>query len=175
MVPGIHRVEAEKLAVTITGTQAREGHRMNTGRSLKSVLKSPAWICFVWFGMTAGVSLLATPVRFTVESMTRPVGLDVARVVFMALNKAEFIALIVLLILVRISAHAREYWMHAFAIALILLVQAVWLIPELSARTDIVISGGEPPESIVHGAYSTLELLKLTLLGWLGFRSLKAR
>ena len=141
---------------------------MTTSGSLLKILKNPAWICFTWFGMTAGISLLATPVRFSVESMTRPVALDVARVIFAALNKAEFIALIILLVIVRTSSRTREYWMFAFGLALILLAQAVWLIPELSARTDIVISGGEPPPSIAHGAYSTLELVKLALLGWLG-------
>ena len=146
---------------------------MKTHRSLMSVLKNPAWICFTWFGMTAGISLLATPVRFTVDSMTRPVSLDVARVIFMALNKAEFVALIILLIIVRISARAKEQWMFAFALALILLTQAVWLIPELSARTDIIIAGGEPPPSITHGAYSTIELIKLGILAWLGFHSLQ--
>ena len=144
---------------------------MSTSDSLSKVFKNPAWICFTWFGMTAGISLLATPVRFTVESMTRPVALDVARVIFAALNKAEFVALILLLIVVRISSRAKQYWMFAFALALILLTQAIWLIPELSARTDIIISGGEPPPSIAHGAYSTLELIKLALLGWLGFLS----
>ena len=146
---------------------------MKSAGSLVSVLKNPAWICFAWFGMTAGISLLATPVRFTIESMTRPVALDVARVIFAALNKAEFIALIILLIIVRVSACARQHWMFAFALALILLAQAVWLIPELSARTDVILAGGEPPASIAHGAYSTLELLKLTLLAWLGARSLQ--
>ena len=144
---------------------------MKTSGSLVSVLKNPAWICFTWFGMTAGVSMLATPVRFTAETITRPIALDVGRVVFTALNKAEFIALIILLVIVRTSPRTREYWVFAFALAFILLTQAVWLIPELSARTDIIISGGEPPASIAHGAYSTLELIKLVLLGWLGLIS----
>lgn len=139
---------------------------------LKKALGNPAWISFTWFGMTAGVSLLATPLRFGAETITRPVALDVGRVVFAGLNKAEFVALIILLIIVRTSPAAKKLWMFAFALALILLVQAAWLIPELSARTDMIIAGTEPPPSIAHGAYSTLELIKLGLLGWLGFRSL---
>ena len=139
---------------------------------LKKALGNPAWISFAWFGMTAGVSLLATPLRFGADTITRPVALDVGRVVFAGLNKAEFVALIILLIIVRTSPAAKKLWMFAFALALILLVQAAWLIPELSSRTDMIIAGTEPPPSIAHGAYSTLELIKLGLLGWLGFRSL---
>lgn len=136
------------------------------------VIGNPAWISFVWFGMTAGVSMLATPLRFRAETITREVALDVGRVVFAGLNKAEFVALIILLIIVRASPAAKKFWMVAFALALILIAQAAWLIPELSARTDMIIAGTEPPPSMAHGVYSTLELIKLGLLGWLGFRSL---
>ena len=138
----------------------------------KKVIGNPAWISFLWFGMTAGVSMLATPLRFRAETITREVALDVGRVVFAGLNQSEFVALIILLIIVRTSPAAKKLWTFAFALALILLTQAVWLIPELSARTDMIIAGTEPPPSMAHGVYSSLELIKLGLLGWLGFRSL---
>ena len=138
----------------------------------RKVIGNPAWISFVWFGMTAGISMLATPLRFRAETITREVALDVGRVVFAGLNRAEFVALIILLIIVRSSPAAKKLWMFAFALALILLAQAVWLIPELSARTDMIIAGTEPPKSMAHGVYSTLELIKIGVLGWLGFRSL---
>lgn len=137
------------------------------------IIKSPAWISLIWFGMTVGVSMLATPVRFTASTITRPVALDVGRVVFAALNKAEFVALIVLLILVRASGLARTFLVPAFGLALILLAQATWLLPELSARTDLIIAGVEPGSSIAHAAYSILELTKLLLLVYVGFKSLQ--
>ena len=142
-------------------------------KCMLAIIRNPAWISFIWLGMTAGVSLLATPVRFTAATITRPVALDVGRVVFAALNKAEFVALIIVLIIVRISGRTRELWMPVFALALILLTQATWLIPELAARTDQIIAGIEPAPSIAHAAYSTLELTKLVLLAYLGFRSLQ--
>jgi len=123
--------------------------------------------------MTAGVSLLATPVRFTAPLITRPVALDIGRVVFAALNKAELIALLILLIVVRLSGRARELWMQCSALILILLAQSVWLLPQLSERSQQIIAGIEPPASMLHGTYSILELLKLLLLLYLGFRSLK--
>lgn len=138
-----------------------------------AIFRNPAWISFTWFGMTAGISLLATPVRFSATTITRPIALDVGRVVFAALNKAEFVALIVLLIVIRVSGKIRNYIAVTGVLALILLVQAVWLLPELAARTDLIISGVEPARSIVHAAYSVLELTKLVLLLFLGFRSLQ--
>lgn len=140
---------------------------------MMTILKTPAWTSFTWLGMTAGVSLLATPLRFGAETITRAVALDVGRVVFNGLNKAEFVLLVIVLVQLRVSGNTRALWMPAFALALILIVQASWLLPELSARTDIVIAGGEPPPSIAHAAYSTLELGKLALLAFTGFRALQ--
>lgn len=141
--------------------------------NLSRVLKNPAWIAFTWFGMTAGVSLLATPVRFSVASLSRPLALDVSRAVFAALNKAEFAALIILLVITRVSGRSRELWAAVAVMALILIAQSAWLLPELSARTDLVIAGIEPPPSIAHGAYSVLEITKLLLLLFIGIRSLQ--
>jgi len=147
--------------------------KLETRKCVMDIVKSPAWVSFIWFGMTIGVSMLATPVRFTATTITRPVALDVGRVVFAALNKAEFVALIILLILVRVSGRTREFLAPAFGLALILLAQATWLLPELSARTDQIIAGVEPGASIAHAAYSILELTKLLLLVYTGFRSLQ--
>ncbi len=142
-------------------------------KELSRALKNPAYVCFIWFGMTAGVSLLATPIRFTAPLITRPVALDVGRVVFAALNKAELIALLILLIIVRASGSARNLWMQCSALVLIVLAQSVWLLPQLSERSLQIISGVELPPSMLHGTYSTLELLKLMLLLYMGFRSLR--
>lgn len=147
--------------------------------AIKSVFKSavanPAWICFTWFGMTAGIALLETPLRFTAPSVTRAIGVEIGRIVFTALNKAELVALIILLIVVRTSGRSRTWWALCGALALIVLLQSAWLLPALSARADIVIAGGEPPPSALHGIYSTLELAKLVLLVGSGFYALGER
>lgn len=138
-----------------------------------AILRNPAWVCLIWFGMTAGVSLLATPLRFSASTLTRPVALDVGRVVFAALNKAEIVALIILLILVRMTGKAKQLWAFCGILALILMAQSIWLLPELAARTDLIIAGIEPPASIAHAAYATLELSKLLVLLTMGLRSLQ--
>ena len=135
-------------------------------------LRNPAWIAFIWFGMTAGISLLETPVKFTAPTVTREVALDVGRVVFAALNQAEFVALILLLILVRISGRARQLLLVCGALAAIQIAQAAWLLPDLSERTQQIIEGVEPAASASHGTFSVLQLLKLSLLLYIGFRSM---
>ena len=94
-----------------------------------AVIRNPAWVCLIWFGMTAGISLLATPIRFSATTITRSIALDVGQVVFAALNQAEFVALIILLVLVRLSSKARELWAGCGALALILIAQSMWLLP----------------------------------------------
>lgn len=141
---------------------------------IRNALMNPAWVCFTWVGVTVGVSMLATPVRFTAATITRPVALDVGRVVFAALNKAELLALVLLLIVVRVAGLAKRWWALCGALALIVLAQGLWLIPELAARTDIIIAGGEPPPSYAHAIYSSLELVKIGLLLYCGFSSLSS-
>jgi hypothetical protein len=144
---------------------------MSVKGRIRNALLNPAWVCFTWLGMTIGVSMLATPVRFTAESITRPVALDVGRVVFAALNKAELLALVVLLIVVRVSGRGRTWWAWCSVLILIVLAQGAWLIPELAARTDVILAGGELPPSSAHAIYSVLELTKIGLLAFLGFRA----
>lgn len=147
-------------------------HYMSVSQRIRNALLNPAWVCFTWLGMTIGISLIATPARFTAESVTRPVALDVGRVVFAAFNKAELLVVILLLIVVRASGRSRALWAWCSALILIVLAQGVWLIPELAARTDIILTGGEPAASPAHAIYSTLELVKIGILLFVGFRSL---
>jgi len=63
-------------------------------------------------------------------------------------------------------------WAMALVLAVILIVQGQWLLPELAARTDMIIAGIEPEPSIAHGAYSVMELTKLGLLFYMGYRSI---
>jgi len=140
--------------------------------SLKRIAGNPGWLCFAWFGMTAAISLLESPARFAAPAVSRAAALDLGRVVFAALNRAELLALVLLLILVRASGNARRFWTETAALALIVIAQSVWLLPQLAARSQQILAGSEPQPSLAHAAYIVLELAKLLVLLWLGFRSL---
>lgn len=143
-------------------------------KDFRRKLANPSWLAFVWFGVTAGISLLETPVKFTAPTITRPIALDVGRVVFSALNRVELVLLILLLVLVRVSGRSRELFAPCSGLALIVIAQSLWLLPELSARAQSIINGVEPGDSIAHAAYSVLELAKLFLLLYVGFRSTRS-
>ncbi len=150
-------------------------HYTSVFSQIRNAILNPAWVCFLWVGVTVGISLIATPIRFTAPSITRPIALDVGRVVFAALNKAELVLLVSLLVVVRVAGLARQWWGLSAFLALVVLAQGVWLIPELSARTDIIIAGGDPPASHAHAIYSTLELAKIAALLYFGFATLAKR
>jgi len=150
-------------------------HYMTVSNRIRNAILNPAWVCFLWVGITVGVSMIATPVRFTAPSITRPIALDVGRVVFAALNKVELAALAILLIIVRIGGVTQKWWAACAFLTFIVLAQGVWLIPELAERTDIIMAGGEPSPSYAHAVYSSLELVKVGLLLYFGFSSLAER
>ena len=83
-------------------------------------------MCFLWTGIVVGVSMIATPVRFTAETISRPIALDVGRVVFAALNKAELVMLVILLVIVRVSGRASRLWAYCGVLALIVVAQSLW-------------------------------------------------
>ncbi len=146
----------------------------NTGwlKPFLAGVRNPAWVAFTWFGLTAGISLLEAPVKFTAPALSRAAALDVGRVVFSALNKVELVALIVTLILVRTAGFARQLWAPACLLALILVAQSAWLLPELAERSRQIVAGITPADSPAHAIYAVLELAKLLLLLFVGFRSL---
>lgn len=122
--------------------------------------------------MTAGLSLLATPARFQAPMISRSDAMELGAFIFALLNKAEFVALILLLIVVRVSGRSRRWWAVCGILTLILVAQSAWLIPELTLRGQMVADGRELPASIAHAAYSSLELTKLALLFVGGFVAL---
>ena len=142
---------------------------------IRSALLNPAWACFTWLGLIVGISLVATPARFAAESITRPVALDVSRDVFIAQNQVELLALVLLLIVVRVAGRSRDLWAWCAGLILIVLAQNVWLTPELSARTDMILAGTEPPPSYAHAIYGSLELIKAGVLLFLGIRCLSEK
>ena len=144
-------------------------------KDFMEALKNPAWICFLWLGLTIGISLIAVPEIFTAGSVSRPQALDAASVVFSALSRTELVALVILLITVRFSGRARALWAYVSLLALIVLAQSAWLLPELAARAQQITAGIEPDPSPAHAIYAALEIAKILLLIALGFRALHDR
>lgn len=127
----------------------------------------------VWIGALLGVSFLATPVKFLAPSLSLPVALDVGRQTFLWFGRVETVfALVCLTAAVvagrpRSSAPARPFPLTA-VLALVLLagvvLQRLWLLPQLDARVDFILQGAVPPASRLHDVYVVVEVVKLGVL-----------
>ncbi len=130
------------------------------------------FVAWVWLGLVVGVSFVATPIKFTAESLTRPVALDVGRATFHLLNRIEIVLAVVLASLawraVRSARWGRNEIVLAGAIITIVALQGLWLLPRLDTRVAMVIDGIEPPSSMLHTGFGVLEVVKVVALGLLG-------
>lgn len=121
----------------------------------------------LWFGMVAAIGFIEAPLKFQAPGITIPLGLGIGRLVFFALNIAEGVLLISLLLLalwpqaLRVAA-TRLRWILALAAVFALKIAVVR--PPLNARTDQVLAGADPGQSPWHYVYIAADLLTMALL-----------
>jgi hypothetical protein len=131
-------------------------------------------LILLWAGVLIGVSFLAAPAKFGAASLSLPVAMDVGRQEFGVLNLVEIVFAIATLALAALARPPRPIWLGLGAAALIVALQALWLLPVLDARAERIIQGGTPPSAPWHALYIVAEVLKLLALlsaGWLALWS----
>ena len=127
-------------------------------------------LTFIWVGLVLGISFIETPLKFTAPNITRELGLGIGQVIFSALNKAEnLLALLLAISFIKLKPHKSILWAYSIPI-IILLVQSLWLLPLLSGRIDLMLSGQTVEETSHHTVYIIIEIIKLIGLiagGWM--------
>ena len=124
-------------------------------------------ICiFLWSGFIGAISFMESWLKFRAPGLTIPVGLNIGKLVFSALNKVEwaFAMLITIFILLNSSKinSSDEIWF--LVIVVILITQTTWLLPALDKRAKAIIGGATLPPSTLHWYFVIAELIKLLLL-----------
>ena len=128
-----------------------------------------AKLYLLWAGLAIGVAFLATPAKFLAPSLTLPVALDVGQHTFRVYNGAEQALLGVILIMGLGSRRRTRWYCNALLPTVVVLVQALWLIPALDLRVAAVQAGQTPlPPSNLHAVYVGAEVAKLLWLLCLG-------
>lgn len=133
-------------------------HRLLTSRIVFSILAA------VWAGAIIGVSLISTPAKFQAPSLSMPVGLEVGRYTFRLFSNLELAFLIAVIVS---GVIARIRTVAAVAVALVavqVLLQRYWLLPELDQGVSRILAGGPIVFSASHGLYAVFEVLKASLL-----------
>lgn len=145
---------------------------------MASRLISPFWaaatafLAMLWLGLILGVSFLATPIKFMAPSLDLAVALDVGRVTFSVFSKVEWVLSLLLMVATLIRSSARTEIVSATVTALILALQAIWLLPALEIRIEAIISGTPLPPSFHHTTYASFEAAKVLALASIAFVSL---
>ena len=119
----------------------------------------------LWLGLIIGLSLIEAPLKFTAPGITTALGLGIGRIMFTALGIAGWILLAVLVIASLIRPRVRRTDAVLLgAMALMLVLETIVIRPSLNARSDQVVAGNDPGESILHYAYIAAEGVLIVLL-----------
>jgi len=127
-------------------------------------------VTFTWLGMVLAISFLEAPLKFQAPGITVPLGVGIGRLVFRALNIAEGVLAVVLLVsvLLRPDPGIRL----VVALCVVLAAGALLLRPRMDRRVLAGRTASGMPRSSLHRWYILLELIKVVLLVLLGIRLL---
>ena len=120
-----------------------------------------------WIGLVVAISFIEAPLKFQAPGITIPLGLGIGRLVFTALNIAEGVlalALVAVSLWPKVTAIAGSMRVTLWAIVATLVVKVAVVRPPLNARTNAVLAGADPGESLWHYVYIALDLVLLALL-----------
>ncbi len=122
----------------------------------------------LWLGLLLGLAFIEAPLKFQAPGITTALGLGIGRLVFFALEAGSWLlfAVLVALAFARPRPGRPHVWLLA-STAVVLVVQTLVIRPPLNARSDVVIAGGDPGESVLHYLYIVSDVVLAVLLVWL--------
>jgi hypothetical protein len=123
---------------------------------------------FVWLGMVLAISFLEAPLKFRAPGVTIVIGLGVGRLVFRALNLAEVVLALVVVVALLLAGVTVGPGVVVGVLVVVLLAQLVLVRPRLNRRSDRLLAGETLPRSCLHLAYIGLEVVKVAALVVLG-------
>lgn len=135
---------------------------------MKTTITHPLNICcvFLWIGFVCAISFMEAWLKFQAPGITLGLGLGIGRLVFSALNKIEWVFMISILVTSIYSKTLKINWTSSFyyMIALILLIQTLYLLPALDLRAEKIINQQTVEKSNLHFYYVTMEFIKVVML-----------
>ncbi|MFD0887960.1 hypothetical protein ACFQ08_25755 [Streptosporangium algeriense] len=121
-------------------------------------------VTYVWLGMVLAISFVEAPLKFRAPGVSLAVGLGIGRLVFRALNAAESLFAVAVLVTVAVGALPYGAAVAEVVAIVALAVQLTAVRPRLARRSDLVLAGMDAPRSHAHHAYIALESVKVVAL-----------
>ncbi|HIY66619.1 MAG TPA: hypothetical protein H9830_10120 [Candidatus Agrococcus pullicola] len=118
----------------------------------------------IWLGLILGISFIEAPLKFQAPDITIPLGLGIGRLVFAAMNIAEGVIAVALLLAMWRGRVSRPEWILGIAITVTLASKALVVRPLMHATTDAVIAGTSEGGSGLHYVYIAADVLLVVLL-----------
>ena len=98
-------------------------------------------VTFVWLGMVVAISFVEAPLKFRAPDVTLRIGLGIGRLVFRALNTAEAIFAVVIVVTIVAGGLPTASAVAAAIAVASLVVQLAAIRPGLTRRSDAVLAG----------------------------------
>lgn len=121
---------------------------------------------YLWIGFVCAISFMEAWLKFRAPGVTMPIRLGIGRLVFNALNKAEWmfaIAIIVNLLLSKEAIFTQKNFIFLLPL-LVLGIQTLFLLPALDSRAELYIQQKPPAPSNLHLYYVAGEVVKVASL-----------
>lgn len=132
-------------------------------------------LLLIWAGVALGVAFVATPAKFLAPSLSLPVALDVGRHTFAVYDRLELALVAVLVLLGMWSQDRRRWFALLFVPGVIVLGEALWLLPALDLRVAAILAGSPADKrTVLHAVYIAAEGLKILALLGAGLRGSSA-
>lgn len=127
---------------------------------------------YLWIGFVTAISFMEAWLKFRAPGVTIPVGLGIGRLVFNALNKAEWVFAIAVLAGLLISKQNLLTISNIlfYLPVILLIIQTIWLLPALDIRAEMRMKSMEIPPSFLHIYYVVMEIIKVVCLFLFGIK-----
>jgi len=130
---------------------------------------------FLWLGFVLAISFMEAWLKFRAPGVTISIGLGIGKLVFGALNKVEWVLIIIttanfFFVPQKITSYRNIIFMLA---ALMTALETFWGLPALDKIADQIIAGGVDNDPSLHVIYVSMEVLKLIMLILLGIYLVK--
>ncbi len=140
--------------------------------------KTTAFLFPFWAGLITAISFLEAWLKFRADGVTREIGLSIGSLVFTALNRIEIVILLIIWVLYilhdkRLVFKPVSQIIMVCMVSLILMLQTIWLLPNLIGRAEQIIAGSEPSDSSIHLLFGLFETVKLILLVVLSINAIR--
>lgn len=130
---------------------------------------------FVWLGMVVAISFLEAPLKFRAPGVTLQIGLGIGRLVFRALNTAELVLGLTVLVALQLEPPPSRVLVAILIAVIVLGIQVLAVRRWLTRRSNLVLSGEAGPDlsaprasarrrSRSHYVYVVLEFVKAVAL-----------